>query len=334
MLIVAVGEIGGTGCAQAASSNAQMKCFGSLRRTYGYAVPRSEVCKKSLMKYSTSKETSSGYCVNMVKNFDYENFLCTLLLPNDIRTSAFAIRAFNIETARVQDSVSDPRIGQMRLKFWEETIDKIYNGHVPKQPVASELYRAIKRHTLSKRHLKRLILARSNHFSTSFLSLDEMESYAEESTSPVYYMLLEALGIKNIHADHAASHLGKAQGLTNMVRSVPHCAERRLAPPLPQDVMMEKGVSQEEIIRGSSSDNTRDIIFTVAARASQHLEKARSIKTNLPEPAFRIFLPGVPVGQYLEKLRLLHFDVFDAKLQRRNSLLPLALYWNRFRMKF
>ncbi|XP_049774727.1 NADH dehydrogenase (ubiquinone) complex I, assembly factor 6 isoform X2 [Schistocerca cancellata] len=281
MLIVAIGEKGGTGCAEAASSKAQMKCFGSLRRTFGYAVPRSEVCKKSLMKYSTSKETSSGYCVNMVKNFDYENFLCTLLLPNDIRTSAFAIRAFNIETARVQDSVSDPRIGQMRLKFWEETIDNIYNGHVPKQPVASELYR-----------------------------------------------------IKNIHADHAASHLGKAQGLTNMVRSVPHCAERRLAPPLPQDVMMEKGVSQEEIIRGSRSDNTRDVIFTVAARASQHLEKARSIKTNLPEPAFRIFLPGVPVGQYLEKLRLLHFDVFDAKLQRRNSLLPLALYWNRFRMKF
>ncbi|XP_049852743.1 NADH dehydrogenase (ubiquinone) complex I, assembly factor 6 isoform X2 [Schistocerca gregaria] len=281
MLIVAVGEIGGTGCAEAANSKAQMKCFGSLRRTFGYSVPRSEVCKKSLMKYSTSKETSSGYCVNMVKNFDYENFLCTLLLPNDIRTSAFAIRAFNIETARVQDSVSDPRIGQMRLKFWEETIDNIYNGHVPKQPVASELYR-----------------------------------------------------IKNIHADHAASHLGKAQGLTNMVRSVPHCAERRLAPPLPQDVMMEKGVSQEEIIRGSRSDNTRDVIFTVAARASQHLEKARSIKTNLPEPAFRIFLPGLPVGQYLEKLRLLHFDVFDAKLQRRNSLLPLALYWNRFRMKF
>lgn len=311
-----------------------MKWFCSVHRSVDYLLLHSKLCKTPLTNYSTFKGTSSDYCVNLVKNFDYENFLCTLLLPKDIRTSAFAIRAFNIETAKVQDSVSDPRIGQMRLKFWEETIDNIYNGHVPKQPVASELCRAINRHKLSKRYLKRLVSARFNHLSTSFRTLDEMESYAEESTSPVYYMLLEALAIKNIHADHAASHFGKAQGLTNMVRSVPHCAERRLVPPLPQDVMMEKSVSQEDIIRGSRAENTRDVIFTVAARAAQHLEKARSIEIDLPEVTFGIFLPGVPVGQYLEKLRLLNFDVFDAKLQRRNSLLPLALLWNWFIRKF
>jgi NADH dehydrogenase [ubiquinone] 1 alpha subcomplex assembly factor 6 len=66
--------------------------------------------------------------------------LCTLLLPSRSRTSAFAIRAFNIEVAKVQDQVSDPRLGQMRMKFWEETVDKIYVNDTPSHPVAIELY--------------------------------------------------------------------------------------------------------------------------------------------------------------------------------------------------
>lgn len=84
-------------------------------------------------------------CVSCAVHFcyrqhDYENFLCTLLLPSHSRTSAFAIRAFNIEVAKVQDQVSDPHIGQMRMKFWEETVDKIYVDHAPSHPVAVELH--------------------------------------------------------------------------------------------------------------------------------------------------------------------------------------------------
>lgn len=51
-----------------------------------------------------------------------------------------------------------------------------------------------------------------------FTTLEDMEKYVEDSVSPIYYMILEDSGIKNVHADHAASHLGKAQGLVNMLR--------------------------------------------------------------------------------------------------------------------
>jgi NADH dehydrogenase [ubiquinone] 1 alpha subcomplex assembly factor 6 len=75
------------------------------------------------------------------RQHDYENFLCTLLLPSQSRASAFAIRAFNIEVAKVQDHVSDPHLGKMRMKFWEETLEKIYVGDIPSHPVAKELHR-------------------------------------------------------------------------------------------------------------------------------------------------------------------------------------------------
>lgn len=40
------------------------------------------------------------------RNLDYENYLCVLLLPKRFRTSVFAVRAFNVELARVRKSAA------------------------------------------------------------------------------------------------------------------------------------------------------------------------------------------------------------------------------------
>lgn len=80
-------------------------------------------------------------CVNR-KN-DFENFLCTLLLPDNLRSAGLIIRAFNVEVATVQDQVTETLIGQMRLQFWEDSIDKMYSGIVPQHPVCIELDKVI-----------------------------------------------------------------------------------------------------------------------------------------------------------------------------------------------
>lgn len=48
--------------------------------------------------------------------------------------------------------------------------------------------------------------------------MDEAEKYAEQTVSSTYYLILEGSGISNMDADHAASHLGKAQGLVQQLR--------------------------------------------------------------------------------------------------------------------
>lgn len=50
------------------------------------------------------------------------------------------------------------------------------------------------------------------------MTLEEIEKYAEESVSSIYYLLLSVADVKDVHADHAASHLGKAQGIANILR--------------------------------------------------------------------------------------------------------------------
>jgi NADH dehydrogenase [ubiquinone] 1 alpha subcomplex assembly factor 6 len=53
------------------------------------------------------------------------------------------VRAFNVSLAQVQDQVSQGTIGQMRMKFWSETLEAVYQNTPPAQLVALQLYEAI-----------------------------------------------------------------------------------------------------------------------------------------------------------------------------------------------
>lgn len=80
------------------------------------------------------------------------------------------------------------------------------------------------------------------------LDLAGLEDYAEGSASQLLYAHLAALGVKSRDADHAASHLGKAVGLTTLLRaSAVHASRRRSY--LPLDLCAKHGVSQEDVYR-------------------------------------------------------------------------------------
>jgi hypothetical protein len=50
-------------------------------------------------------------------------------------------------------------------------------------------------------------------------------------------LISKILGIKDLHADHAASHIGKAQGIVTCLRATPYHGSRRKVF-LPMDICM------------------------------------------------------------------------------------------------
>lgn len=242
-----------------------------------------------------------------------------------------------MEVARVNSQVSEAKIGEMRLKFWEETIDKIFSSKdipIPEHPIAIELKNTTKECSLSKMYFHRLVKARRRLGNVSFLTVKELEDYAEQTNSSVYYLLLEAAGIKNIHADHAVSHLGKAQGISNIIRSLPH-QRRNAIIPIPQETLLKHGVSQERIYRDQEKDKgVENCVFEIATIAHQHLAKARSLRDKIPQDCLQILLPAVAIDRYLERLRRANFHPSAESIQKRDPLLPLVLKWNRMRSKF
>ncbi|XP_035749748.1 NADH dehydrogenase (ubiquinone) complex I, assembly factor 6 isoform X4 [Egretta garzetta] len=169
---------------------------------------------------------------------DYEGFLCSLLLPAESRTSAFALRAFNVELAQIKDSITQKTIGLMRMQFWREAVENIYCDNPPHQPVATELWRAVKRHNLTKMWFMKIIDEREKNLDDrAYCNIQELETYAENTQSALLYLTLEMLGVRDIHADHAASHIGKAQGIVTCLRATPYHSTRQKVF-LPMDICM------------------------------------------------------------------------------------------------
>ena len=94
---------------------------------------------------------------------------------------------------------------------------------------------------------------------TAYLSTREMEEYAENTFSSLLYLTLETAGepvgvvkgrhdhnldcvvylsgVRDVQADHAASHLGKAEGIVTLLRSIPyHLSRRRVL--IPMDILL------------------------------------------------------------------------------------------------
>ncbi|OAD56659.1 NADH dehydrogenase (ubiquinone) complex I, assembly factor 6 [Eufriesea mexicana] len=279
----------------------------------------------------TTKQTTTAYCLELVRKHDYENYLCTLLLSSKITAAAFVIRAFNVEIAQVKDQVRDYKIGEMRLKFWTDALNNTYKGNPPKSPVMLELHKILQKHSLSKHYFKRLIDIRFNTLRDyAFNDINAIENYAEYSNSSIYYLLLQAHGITDINADHAASHMGKAHGIVNLIRSIPYNIRKRTNM-LPQDILMKYNISTEAILQGQSSKDFQNVIFDIASCGKLHLDAAISFKRNVTKEANLIFLPIVCIQRYLNELMKADFDIFNAKLQKRDNLLPLYLYWKSFR---
>ena len=75
--------------------------------------------------------------------------------------------------------------------------------------------------------------------------------------------------------DHAASHLGKAIGLTNFIRGLPYNSKQRRVL-VPQDLLIKNQLSQENFIRVDETEKIRSLVFEIASVAFTHYEKVNS----------------------------------------------------------
>ncbi|CAI9775538.1 unnamed protein product [Fraxinus pennsylvanica] len=297
---------------------------------------------------SSGLRTAFSYCVQQVRNYDYHHYLCLLELPPNMRKAAFALRAFNVETARAMDVASDPKIGLMRLLWWKEAIDKIFSNKLIEHPVTRALASVISEHKVSKNWLKRSVEARINDANREVTDIPEtlevLERYAEDTASTILYSTLQSGGIRSTVADHAASHIGKASGLLLLLKSLPyHASKNRHFPYIPAEVAEKHGLlvnhgGQKEI-RLDSREDLCNAVFDMASVANAHLLKARELRGTVPTEALPVLLPAVSAEVILDTLKRVQFDVFDPRLTRGilgnpPLLFQLKLKWYSWRGKY
>ncbi|GJN82384.1 hypothetical protein PLIIFM63780_005924 [Purpureocillium lilacinum] len=255
-------------------------------------------------------ESARRYCLTQLHTSDYDAHLIRRFVPPPVQDAYAALRALNLELVRLPELVSNPTIGALRMKFWQESLDNTFAGRPPREPICLLLYKALqdleeRAGSATKKSIRfwvsRLVKTRERHMDNRpYTSFGSLEDYAENTYSTMMYATLASMPLRSMHIDHLASHIGKACGIVAVLRGIPVLA----APPqpvktpsgldapitrepsllLPLDVMAEEGVKEEEVFRqGPNAPGLQDAVFKVATRANDHLITAREMLKRLKE---------------------------------------------------
>jgi len=122
-----------------------------------------------------------------------------------------------------------------------------------------------------------------------------------------------------MHADHAASHIGKALGILLTLRSLPYHASKRQIY-LPRSILDSEQVDLASVLAGNNSPQLANAVFELASIAKSHVEHARQLAPQVPAEAVPALAPAVLCDRFLARLEKHQFDLFEPRL----GLLPTA----------
>lgn len=246
---------------------------------------------------------------------DPERWRTTLFARGSSRARLVAIYAFNLEIARVRESVSEPMLGQIRLQWWREALDEIESGKAPrKHPIVEAV--AATRPELSP--LREAIDARERDLDDApFAELTEMESYARGVGGTISRAAFGA-------AHPAAEKIGTAYALAGLLRALPFFARQRRTP-LPADLMAQTGLDPDAIHENKAGAALRRVVEPVARRAEALLEVARG--HDIPKASFAAALPAKVAALALRRLERAGFDPFASDFQKPRPADIWRLWW-------
>ncbi|KAF4591404.1 squalene/phytoene synthase [Ophiocordyceps camponoti-floridani] len=299
---------------------------------------------RGIRSYATDADIASArsYCLTQLQKSHHEAHLIHRFVPPPIQDAYAALRALNMELVRLPELVSKPIMGEMRIKFWQDSLDRTFSDDPPREPICVLLGQALRQlenragGDASRQSIKfwisRLVRTRQRYMDNRpFPNLAALEDYAENTYSTLIYATLAFIPLRSTQLDHLASHTPKGA-------SAP--SPRTPVLLLPLDVMSSAGVKEEDVFRsGPRAPGLQDAVFKVATRAHDHLLTAREMLARLTRGedaghecehgvvedddvygggdddvreglrrCFGVFLEAIPAGVYLDALEKVNFD--------------------------
>jgi phytoene synthase len=276
-----------------------------------------------------------SYVAEQVRRFDNDRFLCALFAPADRRESLLALYAFNVEVARVRELVSEPLLGEMRLRWWRDTVAAIYAGAaLPRHPVAAPLAETVRRFDLTRDYFDRLLDARRLDLRDEPpANLQRLHAYAEDTSATVSLLALEVLGIRDSAMGAIGRPVGIAWALTGLLRAVPfHARARRLY--LPADLLKEASIDVNRLLDGQGGRALQGVVRPLVQHARSLLDEARHAGGTVKRSALAALLPATLADGYLARLARVGFDPFDARLRQPSAGRYFRLALNAWRGRF
>ena len=153
----------------------------------------------------------------LVRRTDPDRWLASRFIPDpEERADVIALYALNYELSRAAEVASQPLIGEMRLAWWREALDEIYEGRpVRFHPAAIALEGVVRRRGLERAGLEALIDGRLRELDPWPLGEDEVTDYLDATAGCLMTLAARVLA-PDVRIDLRAA--GRAWGLAGLLR--------------------------------------------------------------------------------------------------------------------
>lgn len=272
-----------------------------------------------------------------VYRYDPDRFVTALFAPENRREDLFALYAFNAEVARIREMVREPLLGQMRLQWWRESLERIYSGRTQSEahPVANALGKAIRKHDLPRPLFDTLLDARERDMDDiAAPTRAEFDVYVTATGGGLARLAVNILGSAgDEELGQAAAHIGTAQAIIGLLRSAPfHAANHRLH--MPGDQLATHGIDLHDMMHGDlGGQKLSPIVASLCADAEEKLQKARLLVPRPDRSHMAAFLAAIQTKGHLRRLKNIHFDILDHRLSlpaRRPVAMLIAMLLRRY----
>lgn len=258
----------------------------------------------------SSGKTALSYCAQEVREHDHDRYLTALFAPADRREAVFALYAFNAEVARTREAVSEPILGQIRLQWWREVLEGIYQGEVREHPVVEGLNAAVQNYGLARGPFETLLDARAADLDDAPpANLAALETYAGATSGALSVLAMNVLGFPDGAPVRAAQLVGTAWALIGLMRAVGfHAQSQRLY--LPDDLLHGHSVDRRGLFDLKPSPALNQVVRDVTDRANGLLTEARALKGEVPRAARCGLLLATLADRHLRDIAGADYDPF------------------------
>jgi phytoene synthase len=234
-------------------------------------------------------------CEALLRARDRDLWLACLFAPRPARQHIHAIYAYALEASDVRAKVSQPLLGEMRLRWWTDTLARDASQGARAHPVADALIDTIERFDLPREEAAALADAHvADLYDDQMPDMATLEAYARATRAAPMRWAARILGAPTSAAFDEA---GVALGLTHILRAP-------VGPLLPADLLARHGADIH-----ADSPGLRAALEHVRAAAQSHYDAARRAAATLGGGQAAL-LPAATAPLYLERMDRKDYDPF------------------------
>lgn len=261
--------------------------------------------------------TPNQYCKQKTAKSGSSFYYSFMFLSAEKREAITALYAFCREVDDIVDECSELQVAQVKLAWWRDEIEKLYQ-RTPIHPVTKALLPHVTKFNLDQALFKEIIDGMEMDLNFNrYADFKQLQLYCYRVASVVGLLSAHIFGLHHRKTLKYAHDLGMAFQLTNIIRDVGEDARRKRIY-LPLDELAQFNVTEDDILKSRESANVKALMDFQIHRAESFYDKALS---QLPDEDRKSQIVGLMMAAiYRTLLREIQADGAEKVLNSRITL--------------